>query len=97
MSNRDRKDRDLHRLGILLLGRLLELRRWHDKAAPVDLHAGLERGAPELRPSGSTELWYASPHPRDLPNLPRAANLAGVSMACANLTGFLASQALAQA
>jgi len=58
----------------------------------VLMDAGLERGAPELRPSGSTELWYASPHPRDLPNLPRAANLAGVSMACANLTGHLASQ-----
>jgi len=63
----------------------------------VLMDAGLERGAPELRESGSTELWYASPHPRELPNLPRTANLAGVSMACANLTGFLASQALAQA
>lgn len=59
----------------------------------VLMDADLERGAPELRVSGSTELWYASPHPRDLPNLPRTANLAGVSMACANLTGHLASQA----
>ena len=61
----------------------------------VLMDAGLERGAPELRPSGSTEIWYASPHPRDLPNLPRTANLAGVSTACANLTGHLASEASA--
>lgn len=58
----------------------------------VLMDADLDRDAPELRRSGSTEVWYASPHPRDLPNLPRTANLAGVSMACANLTGFLASR-----
>ena len=63
----------------------------------VLMDAGLERNAPELRESGSTELWYASPHPRELPNLPQTANLAGVSMACANLTGHLASQASATA
>ena len=62
----------------------------------VLMDAGLDRDAPELRPSGSTELWYASPHPRDLPNLPRTANLAGVSMAAANLTGFLASRTTAR-
>ncbi len=62
----------------------------------VLMDAGLDRDAPELRSSGSTELWYASPHPRDLPNLPRTANLAGVSMAAANLTGFLASRTTAK-
>ena len=62
----------------------------------VLMDAGLDRGAPELRPSGSTQLWYASPHPRDLPNLPRTANLAGVSMAAANLTGFFASRTTAK-
>ena len=59
------------------------------------MDAGLDRDSPELRPSGSTQLWYASPHPRDLPNLPRTANLAGVSMAAANLTGFFASRTTA--
>ena len=61
----------------------------------VLMDAGLDRDSPELRPSGSTQLWYASPHPRDLPNLPRTANLAGVSMAAANLTGFFASRTTA--
>lgn len=56
------------------------------------MDANVPRERPELRESGSSRLWYASPYPRDLPDLPRAANLAGVSMAAANLTGFLARE-----
>ena len=56
----------------------------------VLMDATLAREKPEQRPSGDTLVWYASPYPRELPGLPRAANLAGVSMAAANLTGFLA-------
>lgn len=56
----------------------------------VMMDAGLAREAPELRASGERSYWFASPYPRDLPGLPRDANLVGVSMACANLSGFLA-------
>jgi len=58
------------------------------------MDAGLPREAPELRTSGTHELWFASPYPRELPGLPPAANLAGVSMAAANVTGFLARGAV---
>ncbi len=51
--------------------------------------AALERAAPEHRTVGGRQDWFASPYPRDLPGLPRSSNLAGVSMACANLSGYL--------
>ncbi|MBI5364739.1 MAG: hypothetical protein HZA53_16305 [Planctomycetes bacterium] len=51
------------------------------------------RDTPELRASGARSYWFASPYPRDLPGLARARNLAGVSMAAANVTGFLARRA----
>ena len=56
----------------------------------VLMDATLPRERPELRETGEHRFWYASPYPRDLPNLPRGANLAGISMAAANLTGYLA-------
>lgn len=62
--------------------------------AGVLVDASLPRAAPELRASGPREYWFASPFPRDLPGLARARNLAGVSMAAANVTGFLARRAL---
>ncbi len=58
----------------------------------VLMDATLPREAPEERLNGDRNYWYASPYPRDLPNLPRSANLAGISMACANLTGILAGR-----
>lgn len=63
----------------------------------VLMDASLPRERPEQRRSGEKLVWYASPYPRDLPGLPRAANLSGVSMAAANLTGFLASSPRADA
>lgn len=56
----------------------------------VLMDARLPRERPERREIGGRSWWFASPYPRDLPNLPRSANLAGVSMAAANLTGWLA-------
>jgi hypothetical protein len=56
----------------------------------VLMDAMLPRDKPQLRKSGKREVWFASPYPRDLPDLPRASNLAGPSLAAANLTGFLA-------
>ena len=58
--------------------------------AGVMMDARLPRDRPERRAIGGRTWWFASPYPRDLPNLPRSANLAGVSMAAANLTGWLA-------
>ena len=55
----------------------------------VRVDAELERESPQQRAIGGREDWFASPYPRELPGLPRAANLAGVSMACANLSGYL--------
>jgi len=52
----------------------------------------LARNEPQQRSHGDRKVWFASPHPRDLPGLPTAANLAGVSLAAANLTGYLASR-----
>ena len=51
----------------------------------------LERNQPQQRSHGDRSFWYASPRPRDLPRLPSGANLAGVSLAAANLTGHLVS------
>ena len=51
----------------------------------------LSREQPEQRPHGDGKVWFASGRPRDLPGLPRDANLSGVSLAAANLTGFLAA------
>ena len=56
----------------------------------VLMDADLPRERPERRTSGSHSFRYASPYPRDLPGLPRDSNLVGVSMSCANVTGFLA-------
>ncbi|MEC9476139.1 MAG: S8 family serine peptidase [Planctomycetota bacterium] len=52
----------------------------------------LERSLPQQRAHGDQQFWFASPCPRDLPGLPPAANLSGVSLAAANLTGYLASR-----
>ena len=51
----------------------------------------LPRAHPQQRPHGDGKMWFASGRPRDLPGLPRGANLSGVSLAAANLTGFLAA------
>lgn len=51
----------------------------------------LTRQQPEKRRHGDGEFWFASPFPRELPGLPAAANLSGVSIAAANLTGYLAA------
>lgn len=61
-------------------------------ATGVLMDARLDRAKPELRETTGHRFWYASPYPRELPGLPRDANLVGVSMASANLTGYLASQ-----
>ena len=50
------------------------------------------RGDPVRKRHGDREYWFASPYPRDLPGVPRAANLSGVSLATANVTGSLARQ-----
>ena len=47
------------------------------------------RAEPQLREVGGRPFWFASPYPRDLPGLPRARNLHGVSLATANVTGYL--------
>ncbi len=52
----------------------------------------LPRDEPVRRPHGDRHYWFASPYPRDLPGVPRAANLSGISMATANVTGYLARQ-----
>ncbi|HIC22066.1 MAG: hypothetical protein COB10_04465 [Planctomycetota bacterium] len=51
----------------------------------------LPRSHPQQRPHGDKKVWFASGRPRDLPGLPSGANLSGVSLAAANLTGFLAA------
>ncbi len=56
----------------------------------VDIDAARDR--PTRRFHEGTELWFASPLPRDLPGLARDRNLQGVSMAVANVTGHLAVQ-----
>lgn len=56
----------------------------------VLMNARLEREAPTRQSHGERDYWYASPYPRELPNLPRESNLVGVSMSAANLTGWLA-------
>jgi len=50
------------------------------------------RDAPVRQRRGDREYWFASPYPRDLPGLPRARNLSGISLATANVTGSLARQ-----
>lgn len=60
----------------------------------VRIDPSLERAAPEQRKVGGRTDWFASPYPRDLPGLPRTSNLAGASMACANLSGYLAKRAM---
>lgn len=55
----------------------------------VRIDASLAREQPEQRSAGGRSDWFASPYPRELPGLPRDSNLAGVSMACANVSGYL--------
>lgn len=50
------------------------------------------RQTPEQRQRGGRDYWFSSPFPRDLPGLPRAANLSGISFATANVTGYLAAR-----
>ena len=52
----------------------------------------LARDEPQQRSHGDDKVWFASPRPRDLPGLPSAANLSGVSLAAANLTGYLVAR-----
>jgi subtilisin family serine protease len=61
-------------------------------AAGTLIDATLPRERPELRAHGARSMWYASPYPRDLPGLPRSANMWGPSLAAANVTGHLAAQ-----
>jgi len=63
-----------------------------DGATGVIPDPNVPRETPEERLSGDRSFWHASPYPRDLPGLPRAANLSGASMATANVTGFLAAR-----
>ena len=53
---------------------------------------GLKRGEPEQRIHEGRSFWFASPLPRDLPGLAQSRNLSGVSMAIANVTGYLAAK-----
>lgn len=50
------------------------------------------RDEPVRERRGDRDYWFASPYPRDLPGLSRVANLSGISMATANVTGYLARQ-----
>ena len=50
------------------------------------------RQEPASRQKGGRSYWFASPYPRDLPGLPRDANLSGISLATANVTGYLAAR-----
>ncbi len=50
------------------------------------------RQTPEQRQRGGRDYWFSSPFPRDLPGLPRSANLSGISFATANVTGYLAAR-----
>ena len=56
----------------------------------VVVEAVANREEPTRREYEGLNLWFASPFPRDLPGLDRDRNLQGVSMAVANVTGFLA-------
>ena len=52
-------------------------------AVGVLVDVRLPREAPERRDG----MWFASPHPRDLPSIERDRNLRGASFAAANLVG----------
>jgi len=59
----------------------------------VGVHAdwSLERHIVDATPrDGGASTFTASPYPRPIPGVPRERNLAGVSFAVANVTGFLA-------
>jgi len=59
----------------------------------VGVHAdwSLERHVVDAAPrDGGASTFTASPYPRAIPGVPRERNLAGVSFAVANVTGFLA-------
>ena len=52
----------------------------------------LPREHPRQSDQGNDRVWYASPSPRQLPGVPPAANLSGVSLAAATLTGHLVAK-----
>jgi hypothetical protein len=56
----------------------------------VLIDATLARHAPERREQPGHAYWYASPLPRPIEGVSPAANLAGVSVACAHVTAHLA-------
>lgn len=55
----------------------------------VNLDWDCPRETYRLKHTGSSIEWYTSGYPRDLPNVPRARNLNGISFAVANMTGFV--------
>jgi subtilisin family serine protease len=55
----------------------------------VNLDWDCPRETYRFNQSGSAIEWYTSGYPRDLPNVPRARNLNGISFAVANMTGFV--------
>jgi hypothetical protein len=59
--------------------------------AGVIADAGCDRDSIGVMPGGDVmPVFRASPFPRPIPGVPRERNLAGVSFAVANVTGFLA-------
>ncbi len=59
----------------------------------VLIDANRPRDEPRFCDEEDHRYWYASPFPRDLPGVPRPANLSGGSMACANVVAYLAARA----
>jgi subtilisin family serine protease len=57
----------------------------------VAINAALERDQVQVLESG---VYVASPHPREIPGVPKERNLSGISFAVANVTGLLASGAI---
>jgi subtilisin family serine protease len=55
----------------------------------VNLDWDCPRESYRFNQTGSAIDWYTSGYPRDLPNVPRARNLNGISFAVANMTGFV--------
>lgn len=62
-----------------------------DDVAGVSADTEINRDALEVTTRGAALPWFvASPFPRPIQGVPRERNLAGVSFAVANVTGFLA-------
>ena len=61
-----------------------------DGAEGVLPDPNVARGAPYRRSVSGRSFWQSSPYPREIPGVPVAANLKGVSMATANVSGYLA-------